>query len=212
MIRVALADDHPVVRQGIRQILEDRGDVRVVAEAGSAEEILTRLAEVRADVVLLDIQMPGPGILELLRQLRAAHPETRVLVVSMHAEEQYATRVLKAGAAGYVTKDRSPEELLAAIRTAYTGGVYVSPDQAARLARALTPGAERDPHESLSDREFEVLKRLGAGETVKEIGARLDLSPKTVSTYRARILAKLGLETNADLVRYLVEHGLDAKP
>ncbi len=209
MIRLILADDHPVVRQGLRRLLEERGDLKVVAEVGSADELTIKLRETPADVVLLDVAMPGPGILEILRQLKATHPSLRSLVVSMYTEEQYAVRALKAGAAGYLTKDRPPEELIAAIQKVCRGGIYVSPTLAERLAGGLAAESERFPHEALSDREFEVLKRLAAGDSVKEIGARLGLSPKTVSTYRARILEKLNLKTNADLVRYALEHRLE---
>lgn len=208
MIRIVLADDHPVVRQGLHRVLEEREDIKVVAEVGTADELTTKLRDTPADVVLLDVAMPGPGVLEILRQLKATHPSLRCLVLSMYAEEQYAVRALKAGAAGYLTKDRPPEELIAAVQKVCRGGVHVSPTLAERLARGLAAGSERSPHEALSDREFEVLKQIAAGDSVKAIGARLGLSPKTVSTYRARILEKLGLKTNADLVRYALEHRL----
>ncbi len=208
MIRLVLADDHPVVRRGLRQILAERGDIDVVAEAASADELMARLREAPVDVLLLDVAMPGPGLLAVLRQLKSAYPRLRSLVLSMYTEEQYAIRALKAGAAGYLTKDRPPEELVAAIQKVHRGGVYVSPTLAERLAGTLAAKREQPLHETLSDREFEVMKRLGAGESIKEIGARLALSPKTVSTYRSRILEKLRLKTNADLVRYLLEHGL----
>jgi two-component system, NarL family, invasion response regulator UvrY len=207
MIRLFLADDHPVVRAGLKQIVTDTPGLEVVGEAADGGTLLAALGHVAADVALVDVSMPGPGFLELLEQLASAHPTVRVLVLSVHPEDQYAVRALRAGAAGYLTKDHSPEELVAAIRKVHRGGRYVSAALAERLAVGLQLGAQW-PHETLSDREYEVLCLLGSGRTVKEISAALLLSPKTVSTYRARILEKMRLGTNADLVRYAALHGL----
>lgn len=208
MIRVLLADDHPVLRQGLARLLLDHPDLRVVGEAGTADELFALLPDGGADVVVLDVSMPGPGVGEVLRRLAANHPRVRVLVLSGHAEEQYAVRVLKAGAAGYLTKERSAEDLVTAVRRVAQGGRYVSQTLAERLASELGQSDSAAPHEQLSSREFAVLQGIAAGLTLKEIAARLALSPKTVSTYRARILAKLGLSSTADLVRYVVERGL----
>jgi DNA-binding NarL/FixJ family response regulator len=207
MIRVLIADDHPIVRAGLSGIVADAPDIRVVGDAATGDELLARVAETAADLVLLDVSMPGPGVVSLLEQLRTLHPSVRVLVLSVHPEEQYATRALRAGARGYLTKDHSPAELVAAVRKVHAGGRYVSDTLAERLASELG-GDVRVAHERLSDREFEVLCLLGSGRTVTEIAGLLALSVKTVSTYRTRILAKLPAGSNAELVRYVVTHGL----
>jgi len=208
VIRVILADDHGVVREGIRRLLEERNGITVVAEVGTVSDLLHELHKAPADVLVLDISMPGPGVVETLRQVKAIQPGARSLVLTAHPEADYAVRVLRAGAAGYLTKDRSLEQLVDAIRQVYRGGMYVSPSLGEALAARLG-GFEREPaHGALSDREFQVLKALAEGETLKSIAGRMELSPKTVTTYRTRILQKLGLRSNADLVRYALEHGL----
>ena len=209
MIRLLIADDHPVVRHGLRRIVDEQPGLTVVGEAVNGDELLSALPRLPADVVLLDVSMPGPGFLQVLERLRAEHPSVAVLVLSVHPEDQYAVRALRAGAAGYLTKDHSPEQLIEAIRKVYRGGRYVSATLAERLAADLTvPAAQQARHEMLSDREYEVLCLLGSGRTVKEISADLRLSPKTVSTYRARLLEKMQASSNADLVRYAAQHGL----
>jgi two-component system, NarL family, invasion response regulator UvrY len=208
MIRLLIADDHPVVRAGLRRIIQDAPGLQVVGEVASGHELLERLPRLPADIVLLDVTMPGPRFLELLQQLRAEHPTVAVLVLSVHPEDQYAVRALRAGAAGYLTKDHSPEELTEAIRRVYRGSKYVSAALGERLASDLAAGTRDVRHELLSDREYEVLCLLGSGRTVKEIARSLELSPKTVSTYRARVLEKMGASSNADLVRYAALHGL----
>lgn len=208
MIRVVLADDHAMVREGIRHVLEERSGFTVVAEAASAPDLLAQLGRVPADVIVLDIAMPGPGIIETLRQVKAIQPRARSLVLTAYPEADYAVRVLRAGAAGYLTKDRSLDQLVEAVRRVHRGGLYVSPSLGETLAARLL-GARREPaHGALSDREFEVLRGLAEGETLKAIAARMAVSPKTVTTYRTRILQKLGLRGNAELVRYALEHGL----
>jgi DNA-binding NarL/FixJ family response regulator len=208
MIRVLIADDHAIVRDGLRRLLAEASDMRVSGEAATGDDAVALLDTTRADVVLLDISMPGRGFLDLLRDVRERHPRTRVVVLSAHAEDEYAIRALRAGAAGYVTKDRSSQDLLAAIRKAHAGGRYVSPTLAERLAAGLAADDGTPPHEALSDREYQVLQLLGAGLSAKEIAARLGLSAKTVSTYRQRILEKLELKTTADLIRYAVQRKL----
>jgi len=208
MIRLFIADDHPVVRAGLRGIIEGEPDFEVVGEARDGGDMLARIGRTPAEVLLLDVSMPGPGFLEVLAGLRQDHPRVAVLVLSVHPEDQYAVRALRAGAAGYLTKDHSPEELVAAIRKVHRGGKYVSPSLAEKLAVGLEIGASSWPHEQLSNREYDVLCLLGSGRTVKEIASRLALSPKTVSTYRARVLEKMQLATNADLVRYAAPNGL----
>ncbi|MGE5142144.1 MAG: response regulator [Acidobacteriota bacterium] len=209
-IRIFIADDHPIVRQGLRRIVEEDPGMAITGEAGDAAALLAALQSTAADLVLLDVSMPGGPFLETLKELRARHPTVRVLALSVHPEDQWAVRALRAGASGYLTKDHSPDQLLEAIRRVYRGGKYVSPALAERLAEQLDGGAERAPHELLSDREFEVMRRLGNGLTITQIASELALSAKTVSTYRARILEKMAVESNADLVRYAARYGLIA--
>jgi two-component system invasion response regulator UvrY len=210
VIRVLVADDHAVVREGLRRILDEHADFRVAAEAATGDEVLRVLAETPVDVLVLDISMPGPGAFDLLQRLREDHPAVRTVVLTMYSEDQYAVRVLRAGAAGFLSKEQSPELLIEAIRKAHGGGVYVSPSLAERLAANVGRRDSRLPHESLSDRELEVLVRIGAGQSIKAIASELKLSPKTVSTYHTRIRKKLNLQTDAELIRYALEHGLTA--
>jgi len=208
MIRLAIADDHPIVREGLRRIVSDGDGVLVSGEASSAAELYRLLAAAPVDVLLLDVSMPGSTFVETLREIRKLHPTTRVLVLSVHPEDQWAMRALQAGASGYLTKDHSPEQLLEAIRRVARGGKYVSATLAERLAGLVGSAGAQAPHERLSDREFEVLRALGGGMTVKDAAEQLHLSSKTVSTYRARLLEKMGLRSKADLVRYVREHQL----
>ena len=207
MIRVLLADDHTVVRRGLKQILAETEDIRTEGEVDSGADVLRAVRRKKYDIVLLDITLPDQNGLEVLGQLRAAHPNLPVLMLSVHPEEQYAVRALKTGAAGYLTKDSAPEEMVAAIRKVYRGGKYVSAALAERLA-GLLGAQEGTPHESLSEREFQVMLLLANGKSVSEIADRLALSPKTVSTYRARFMEKLGVKSIAELVRYVMEQGL----
>lgn len=208
MIRLLIADDHPIVREGLRRIAADQPGILVVAEAASADEALVKVANTAVDVMLLDVSMPGPTFIEVLQQVRRDHPSVKVLVLSVHPEDQWAVRALRAGAAGYLTKDHSPEQLIEAIRRVYRGSKYVTAALAEKLATGLEAGGSATPHEGLSDREYEVLRALGAGLSVKDVAGRLNLSPKTVSTYRTRILEKMQMRTNADLVRYVRDHAL----
>jgi DNA-binding NarL/FixJ family response regulator len=209
-IRIFIADDHPIVRQGLRRIVEADEGLVVSGEAGDAAALFVALQTVATDVILLDVSMPGGLFLETLQDLRARQPTIRVLVLSVHPEDQWAERALRAGASGYLTKDHSPDQLLEAIRRVYRGGKYVSPTLAEQLAKHLDGGGQRAPHELLSDREFEVMRRLGSGLTVAQIAGELAISAKTVSTYRTRILEKMAVATNADLVRYAARYGLIA--
>ena len=209
-IRIFIADDHPIVRQGLRRIVEADPGMVISGEADAAAALLAGLETKATDLVLLDVSMPGGLFLETLKELRTRHPTIRVLALSVHPEDEWAVRALRAGASGYLTKDHSPEQLLEAIRRVYRGGKYVSPSLAERLASQLDGGGQRAPHELLSDREFEVMRRLGSGLTISQIASELALSAKTVSTYRARILEKMAVASNADLVRYAARHGLIA--
>jgi two-component system invasion response regulator UvrY len=208
MIRLAIADDHPIVREGLRRIASEGAGISVTGEASTALELFRLLAAAPVDVVLLDVSMPGSTFVETLRDLREKHSTVKVLVLSVHPEDQWAMRALRAGASGYLTKDHSPEQLVEAIRRVARGGKYVSESLAEKLAGLVDPGRPRTLHERLSDREFEVLRALGSGMTVKDVAEQLHLSAKTVSTYRTRLLEKMGLKSKADLVRYVVEHGL----
>jgi len=209
MIRVALADDHRIVREGLRRLLAAAADVNVVGEVGSGDELLAFLSREPADVLVLDVSMPRTSFTSLLGALREAHPRLRIVVLSAHAETEYAVRALREGAAGYLTKERSSEELVEAVRRVARGARYVTPSVAELLAEDVA-GEREDDAGVLSDRELEVLRLIGAGRSVKEIAAQLRLSPKTVSTYRTRMLEKLSLKTTADLIRFALARGLAA--
>ena len=208
MIRALIADDHAVVRQGLKQILGGTPEMLVAGEATNGQEVLDKVRAETGDVVVLDISMPDRSGLDVLKQLRSERPKLPVLVLSMHSEDQYAVRVLKAGASGYLTKDSAPDELVKAIRKVVSGGRYVSSFLAEKLAFEIGTDSSRLPHETLSDREFQVLRLIAAGESVTEIAAELYLSVKTVSTYRARLLQKMNLTTNAELIHYAMQNHL----
>lgn len=208
MIRVALADDHTILREGLRQLLLSAQDIEVVGEAADGHEALELARRGGFDVLLLDMSMPGKSGIELIKQVRTEQPRLRVLILSMHEESQYAVRAIKAGASGYVTKDRAATELVGAIRTVAGGGAHVSANVAQALALAAMPEAIGLPHERLSDREFEVFDLIVRGHTVTDIAQRLHLSGKTVSTHKARLMEKLGIDNPAELVRYAMRHGL----
>jgi DNA-binding NarL/FixJ family response regulator len=208
MIRLAIADDHPIVREGLRRIVSEDPGIAVAGDAAGAAELFRLLSSAAVDVVLLDVSMPGAPFIETLRHLRTDHPTIKVLVISAYPEDQWALRALQSGAAGYLTKDHSPEQLVEAIRRVARGRRYVSETMADRLAGMAGDTQTQAPHERLSDREFEVLRALGSGLMVKEVANQLGLSVKTVSTYRTRLLEKLGLASRADLVRYVVSHEL----
>src|SRR2546421_520260 len=207
-MRILVCDDHPVVRKGLREILEQEDAPVTVAEAASAQEALELARKKAWDTVVLDITMPGRSGLELLRDLKRERPDVPVLVLSVHPAEQYAARVLRAGASGYLTKESAPEELLTAVRRIVRGGRYVSPSVGETLAADLGRPADELPHQGLSDREFEIMRLLASGKRASEIAAELHLSVKTVSTYRARVLTKLNLRTTAQVMRYAITHGL----
>ncbi len=208
MVRVLVADDHAVVRQGLKQILADTFGMKVVAEASDGAAVLERLRGAGVDVVVLDLSMPGMSGVEVIKQIRREYPSVYVLVLSMHSEDQYAVRVMRAGASGYLTKESAPGELVAALRRVADGHKYVSGSLAEKLAIGLERGADREPHETLSDREYEVLRRLASGPTVGQIAAELVLSPKTVSTFRSRLMRKMNMHNNAEVIRYALTHGL----
>jgi DNA-binding NarL/FixJ family response regulator len=205
---VLIVDDHAVVRGGLRQVLADTGDFRISGEAATGQEALALVQEGGWDVVLLDIGLPDLNGLEVLKRIKRLRPELPVLIFSMHSEDEFAISALNAGASGYLNKDSPPGQILTAIRTVAGGARYLSANLADKLLAGLQPGNRQLPHEALSPREMQVLVLLSKGSSLTRIGETLHLSAKTVSTYRARILEKLGLASNADLVRYVLEHRL----
>lgn len=208
MIRIVIADDHAIVREGLKQVLSAAQDLTVVGEAQDGFEVLARVRQLDFDLLLLDLSMPGKSGIELIRQVRAERPKLRVLVLSMHGEEQYAVRAIKAGAAGYLTKESAPSQLVSAIRRVASGGAFVSPMVAEQLALGAMPQGEGPPHSALSDREFQVFQMIVAGRSVTEIAEALNLSVKTISTHKARILQKMGMNNPAELIRYAIQHRL----
>ncbi len=208
MIKIIIADDHPIVRAGMKQIISEASDLVVADEAGDGHKLLSKTRAADFDVVILDISMPHIDGLDVLKQLKIEKPKLPVIVLSIHPEDQYALRVLKAGAAGYVTKASAPDELINAIRKVNRGGKYISSAIAEKLAFQLDASFEEMPHESLSDREYQVLCMLASGKTVTEMAAELALSVKTISTYRARILEKMDMKNNAELIHYAIQNQL----
>lgn len=208
MIRILIADDHAIVRRGLKQILAEESGMTVAGEAQNAQEVLDLVRKQVWDVVVLDIAMPGRGGLDVLKEIKPEYPQLPVLILSMHPEDQYAIRALKAGAAGYLTKESAPEELVKAIRKVLAGGKYVSASLAEKLVLALEADDKKPPHETLSDREYQVMCLIASGKTVGEIADELSLSVKTISTYRARILEKMSLKSNAALTHYAVQQRL----
>ena len=207
-IRVLIADDHPVVRRGLRQLLEEAGDIEVAGEAGTAAETLDHVRRDRWDVVLLDLDLPDRSGLEVMRDLKLVQDDLPILFLTVASEDQFAIRALRAGAAGYMTKKTAPAELIEAIRKVVNGGRYVTPAVAERIALHLDKDMEHPTHDSLSNREYEVFQMLASGRTATQVAEALHLSVKTVSTYRSRVLEKMGLNTNAELTVYAVRNGI----
>jgi two-component system invasion response regulator UvrY len=208
MTRILIVDDHPVVRDGIKRILEEQKVGVTVGEASSPREAIDLVSAESWDAVILDISLGGRSGLDLIKGLKQIRPRLPVLILSMHSEEQYARRAFRAGAAGYITKDNSRAELVAAVNKVIQGGRYVSPALAERLVFDIERGSDRPPHELLSDREFEVMRLIASGKTVGKIAEQLSLSDKTISTYRARILEKMGMKHNAEITHYAIKNKL----
>ena len=208
MLKILLADDHPVVRQGVKQILADAFAQATFGEAQNTHELLDLVATERWDIVVLDLTMPGGNGLEALKQLKHSQPQLPVLMLSMYPEDQYAVRTIRAGAAGYLIKESAPEELVTAIRKVLNGGEYISAAVADELVLHARHEDDQPVHKHLSDREYQVLCLIAAGREVKEISTELSLSAKTISTYRARLLEKMNLKTNAELTHYAIQNGL----
>jgi DNA-binding NarL/FixJ family response regulator len=212
MIRIVVADDHPIVREGLKQLLSATPDVSVVGEAQNGREVLERVRALDFDVLLLDMSMPGKSGIELIKQVRAEKPKLRVLVLSMHEEEQYAVRAIKAGASGYLTKESATAQLVSAIRKVASGGAFITDSVAQQLALGAMPQTEGPPHGTLSDREFQVFREIVSGKAVTDIAAELNLSVKTVSTHKARIMQKMNMSNPAELIRYAIHHRLVDDP
>lgn len=208
MIEILLADDHAIIRDGLRQIIADTDDLTVAGEAVNGSEALARVRERNWDVLVLDISMPGKNGLELIKQIKIERPKLPILIFSMHDEEQYALRALRAGAAGYLTKDSDARQLLTVIRKIAGGGVYLSPAMAERMARELMPASEAPPHTLLSDREYQIFELIVRGHSLTNIAERLCLSVKTVSTHKSNLLQKMNMTNQAELIRYAIRHGL----
>jgi DNA-binding NarL/FixJ family response regulator len=207
-MKVIIADDHPVVRQGLRQMLAAESDLSVVGEAKNGQEVVELSRRVPWEVAVLDYNMPGKNGLELIKELHQRYPGRAVLILSMYPEDRYAVRALKAGAAGYLTKESAPEELVGAIRKVASGGRYVTPTLGEKLALELEDDRGKPLHETLSDREYQVMWMIASGKTVRQIAGELFLSPNTVSTHRTRILRKMSMKSNAELMHYAIAHHL----
>ena len=209
MIRILIADDHGIVRKGLKQIVADNPDMVVAGEAASGQEALELAQAQDFDVAIIDIAMPGRGGLEILKSLRTQSPSLKIIMLSMYSEEQYAIRSLRDGASAYLTKANATDELIKAIETVASGKRYITQSVAERLASYIEEEGSRLPHENLSDRELQVFVMIGSGKSVSEIAEELSLSIKTISTYRARLLEKMGMDSNAQLIKYAVEHRLE---
>ena len=212
MIRVVIADDHTILREGLKQLLQSAGDLDVVGEAGDGHEVLREVRARDFDVLLLDMSMPGRSGPELIKQVKAEKPKLRILVLSMHEERQYAVRAIKSGASGYLTKESASTQLVSAIRKVAGGGAFISAEVAEALALGAMPDADGPPHASLSDREYQVFRMLVAGDAVSDIATALNLSAKTVSTHKARLMEKLGVVNHTELIHYAIRHRLTDNP
>jgi DNA-binding NarL/FixJ family response regulator len=208
VIRLLVADDHTIVREGLKQLLAAAEGLEVTGEARDGHEVLREIREHEFDLLLLDMSMPGKSGIELIKQVRAEKPRLRILVLTMHEERQYAIRAIRAGASGYLTKDSASRQLVEAIRKVAAGGAFISSEVAEQLALGAMPGATSMPHESLSDREFQVFRMIAEGRSVSDIAERLSLSVKTVSTHKANIMQKMQMETSGELIRYALSHKL----
>lgn len=212
MIRVVIADDHTIVREGLKQLLLAHADFAVAGEASDGHEVLQRVRELEFDVLLLDMSMPKKSGIELIKQVKGEKPKLRVLVLSMHEERQYAIRAIKAGASGYLTKESAPAQLVTAIRKVAADGLFITPAVAEQLARGAMPQSEGPAHATLSDREYQVFRLLVSGRSVSAIADQLNLSVKTVSTHKSRLMEKMNMTNQTELIRYAIAHRLVETP
>lgn len=209
MINIVICDDHKIVREGLSKIIDSFPDINIIADdVASGEELMQRLRKVQPDLIVLDVSLPGRSGLEVLKQIKIIYPDIKVLVLSMYPEDQFAIRMLKAGASGYLHKDSEPEVLIEAIRTIHKGGEYLSPAITKLLYREMSSKNQELPHRTLSDREYEVFLAIGEGKPNNQIASQLSLSAKTISTYRSRILTKMNMENNSDMIKYILLHNL----
>ena len=208
MIRIVIADDHTIVREGLKQILRADPELAIAGEARDGAEVVDCVRRLDFDVLLLDMSMPKKSGIELIKQIKSERPKLRILVLSMHEEQQYAVRAIKSGASGYLTKESAPAQLISAIRKVAAGGAFISAAVAEQLALGAMPQTDGPPHTALSDREYEVFQLLVAGKTVSDIASQLNLSVKTVSTHKARLMEKMGMTNHAELIRYALAHRL----
>jgi len=212
VISIVIADDHTIVREGLKQLLAGDPTLRVVGEARDGHEVMHCVRTLEVDVLVLDLSMPGKGGLDVIKQIKVEKPALKVLVLSMHQEHQYAVRAIRSGASGYLTKESASAELITALHRIASGGAYITPAVGEQLALSAMPRGDRPPHETLSDREFQVLRMLAEGASVSDIAARINLSVKTVSTHKARLMQKLGVGTTTELLKYAIEQGLTEPP
>jgi len=208
MIRILLADDHTILREGLKQLLLAAGDIEVAGEAEDGQGVIQRVREADFDVLVLDMSMPGRSGIELIKQVKGEKPKTRILILSMHDETQYAIRAIRAGASGYLTKQSASSQLVTAIRKVAAGGAFITAEVAEQLALAAMPNVEGPAHATLSDREYQVFRLLVSGKAVSQISEQLHLSVKTVSTHKSRLMQKMGMETQAELIRYAIKNRL----
>lgn len=208
MIKIFIADDHILIREGLKKILSLEKDIQIIGETDNSEDIISLVLKTKPDIILLDISFPGKNGLEILKELKISSPDVKALILSMHPEDKFAVRAIKSGAYGYITKESASDELIKAIRKAASGGKYISQNLAEALLNEINSPEKKKPHELLSDREFEVLRLIVSGKSQSEISQKLSLSSSSVNTYRARILKKLNLRTNADLIYYAIQNGL----
>jgi DNA-binding NarL/FixJ family response regulator len=208
MIRIFITDDHSLIREGLKKIINDEKDISIIGEAGNAKDTMSFVLSKNIDILILDLNLPDKSGLDLLKELKSLKPELKILILSMHPEDRFAMRVLRAGASGYITKESVGEELVRAIRKVYNGGKYVSESLAEMLAIEIQGGGDKPIHEILSDREFQVLQMIASGKTLAEISETLSLAVTTISTYRARVLEKLNLHSNAELIHYAITNKL----
>lgn len=208
MIRIFITDDHSLIREGLKKIINDEKDISIIGEAGNAKDTMSFVLNKNIDILILDLNLPDKSGLDLLKELKSLKPELKILILSMHPEDRFAMRVLRGGASGYITKESVGEELVRAIRKVYNGGKYVSESLAEMLAFEIQGGGDKPIHEILSDREFQVLQMIASGKTLAEISEALSLAVTTISTYRARVLEKLNLHSNAELIHYAITNKL----